>query len=65
MAARENQGYLIAIIVLVLLSLVLAVTAFLGIQKAYEKADSAASLDAKLQVSRKIAEAGRSQRRGP
>ena len=58
MAARENQGYLIAIIVLVLLSLVLAVTAFLGVQKAYEKADSAESLDAKLQVSRKIAEAG-------
>ena len=36
MAARENQGYLIAVIVLVLLALILALVAFLGIQKAYE-----------------------------
>ena len=57
MAARENQGYLIAVIILVLLSLVLALVAFLGVQKAYERAESAEASEAKLQVSRKIADA--------
>lgn len=44
MAARENQGYLIAVIILVLLTLVLALAAFLGLSKAYENADMNASL---------------------
>ena len=57
MAARENQGYLIAVIILVLLSLVLALVAFLGVQKAYEQADAAESLENKLTVSRLIADA--------
>ena len=57
MAARENQGYLIAVIILVLLSLVLALVAFLGVQKAYERAEAAEASEAKLQVSRKIADA--------
>ena len=57
MAARENQGYLIAVIILVLLSLVLALVAFLGVQKAYEQADAAASTESKLKVSRLIADA--------
>ena len=57
MAARENQGYLIAVIILVLLSLVLALVAFLGVQKAYERAESATAAEAKLQVARKIGDA--------
>jgi uncharacterized protein YlxP (DUF503 family) len=48
MAARENQGYLIAVIILVLLSLVLALVAFLGVQRAYEQADAAKSAETKL-----------------
>ncbi len=36
MAARENQGYLIAVIILVLLTLVLALVAFFGMSKAAE-----------------------------
>ena len=39
MAARENQGYLIAVIVLVLLSLILALLAFLGWSSANENSD--------------------------
>ena len=57
MAARENQGYLIAVIILVLLSLVLALVSFLGVQKAYELSDVAEASDAKLKVSRLIADA--------
>ena len=57
MAARENQGYLIAVIILVLLSLVLALVAFLGVQKAYEQADVAEASSTKLTVSREIAKA--------
>ena len=40
MAARENQGLLIAVIILVLLTLVLALAAFFGFSKAGENADS-------------------------
>jgi hypothetical protein len=40
MAARENQGYLIAVIVLVLLCLVLALLTFLGMSKASEYSDA-------------------------
>jgi len=57
MAARENQGYLIAVIILVLLTLVLALVAFLGIQKAYEQAEAAEAADVKLRAAREIAKA--------
>ena len=57
MAARENQGYLIAVIVLVLLALILALVAFLGIQKAYEQAELAQASEAKLTASRLLADA--------
>lgn len=57
MAARENQGYLIAVIILVLLSLVLALVAFLGVQKAYEQAEAATASEGKLQVARKLTDA--------
>ena len=57
MAARENQGYLIAVIILVLLTLVLALVAFLGVQKAYEQAEAAEAADAKLNVARQFVKA--------
>ena len=57
MAARENQGYLIAVIILVLLSLALALVAFLGVQSAYENDDASQAAEKKLEVSRAIAEA--------
>ena len=57
MAARENQGYLIAVIILVLLSLALALVSFLGVQKAYEQAEAAEASEAKLKVANLIAEA--------
>ena len=50
MAARENQGYLIAVIVLVLLSLVLALTTFLGVSKMNEYGDNKAAADQKLLI---------------
>lgn len=48
MAARENQGYLIAVIVLVLLSLVLALLSFLGLSKASENAEAKKALESKV-----------------
>ena len=39
MAARENQGHLIAVIILVLITLVLALAAFVGWSKAWENGD--------------------------
>lgn len=57
MAARENQGYLIAVIVLVLLTLVLALLSFLGWSKAGEYAESKASAEASLNVEKKVKEA--------
>ncbi len=57
MAARETQGYLIAVICLVLLSLVLALATFLGISKASEYADAKQSAEDKLAVEMKIAKA--------
>ncbi len=56
MAARQNQGYLIWIIVLVILSLVLALTSFLGIQKALEYADVNRQTEAKLKQQTALAE---------
>ncbi|MEL7497262.1 MAG: hypothetical protein AAFN77_06595 [Planctomycetota bacterium] len=45
MAARENQGYLIAVIILVLLSLVLALVAFLGWSTANQNFDQLTKLE--------------------
>ena len=50
MAARESQGYLIAVIVLVIVCLLLALAAFLGFQKANENYDVRVSADNKLAV---------------
>lgn len=57
MAARQNQGYLIGIIVLVILSLMLALTAFLGITKALEFSDLNAQAEAKLKQKTVLAKA--------
>ena len=57
MAARENQGYLIAVIILVLLTLVLALLTFLGWSKANEYAEGIASAKAELNGVQKLSEA--------
>ncbi len=57
MAARENQGYLIAIIVLVLISLILALVAFLGVSKATEYADKSEALSSELAFNKNLATA--------
>jgi len=57
MAARENQGYLIAVIVLVLLSLVLALLSFLGLSKASENAEAKKALEQKVAFLEKLGEA--------
>ena len=57
MAARENQGYLIAVIILVLLTLVLALVAFLGISKANEYADIRDGVNQDLALQKNIARA--------
>ena len=57
MAARENQGYLIAVIILVLLTLILALAAFLGISKASEYADSRDSANQQLAVQKNLTSA--------
>jgi cell shape-determining protein MreC len=57
MAARENQGYLIAVIVLVLLSLVLALAAFLGLSKMNEYADNKAAAEQNLAFTKELAKA--------
>lgn len=57
MAARENQGLLIAVIILVLVSLVLALAAFLGLSKANENADIRASLEKELNFTKKLQQA--------
>jgi hypothetical protein len=50
MAARESQGYLIAVIGLVVVTLLLALAAFLGFQKANEYYDASVTADNKLKV---------------
>ena len=50
MAARESQGYLIAVIVLVIVCLLLALAAFLGFQKANENYDARVTSDTKFAV---------------
>lgn len=57
MASRENQGYLIAVIVLVLVTLLLAITAFFGINSANSSADQLKSNQSKLLVQEKLAQA--------
>ena len=57
MAARENQGYLIAVIILVLLTLILALTAFLGISKAGEHSSSRDATELKFLFADKAAKA--------
>ncbi len=57
MAARENQGYLIAVIILVLLSLVLALAAFLGLSKMNEYADNKAAAEQSLAFEKKLSQA--------
>ncbi len=57
MAARENQGYLIAVIILVLLTLSLGLASFFGISKAAEYADDRAAAETRLIVQEKLARA--------
>ena len=57
MAARENQGYLIAVIILVLLSLVLALVAFLGISRASENGDSRDTVTSQLALQKNLTRA--------
>lgn len=57
MAARDNQGYLIAVIVLILLVLVLALVSFLGIQRANEYADSNAQIQSDLNLHKQLVKA--------
>ena len=61
MAARENQGLLIAVIILVLLTLVLALAAFLGLSKAGENADSNLQFEADVAYNKKLAEGYQNQ----
>lgn len=57
MAARENQGLLIAVIILVLLTLVLALAAFLGLSKAGENATITKDTEHKLLLSKTLGDA--------
>ncbi len=59
MAARENQGYLIAVIVLVLLVLVLGLLAFLGMSKATEHFEGITKANADKTVAEKVSDAHR------
>jgi hypothetical protein len=63
MAARENQGYLIAVIILVLLTLVLALAAFLGLSKAGENATLKLAAEHKLELSKTLSDAYQSKAR--
>ena len=51
MAARENQGYLIAVILLVLLSVVLAIATYFGFTGMNEVADQRDSAISSLEPS--------------
>ena len=57
MAARENQGYLIAVIILVLLSLFLALGTFLGWSKVNEYADNKLAAEQSLALEKKLNQA--------
>lgn len=57
MAARENQGYLVAVIVLVLMVLLLGILAFFGISKANEHYEGLTKAQSDLNIERKVREA--------
>ena len=57
MAARENQGYLIAVIILVLLTLVLALSTFLGLSRMNENAAKLQAAEQKLAVQKSMSDA--------
>lgn len=57
MAARENQGYLIAVIILVLLVLVLGLLTFFGWSKANEYSEGVTKAQTDLSVEKKVREA--------
>lgn len=57
MAARENQGYLIAVICLTLLSLVLALSTFLAASKASQYYDGQTLAESKLAIEKKVSDA--------
>jgi len=57
MAAREHQGYLIAVIILVLLALVLALLTFLGMSKANEYYEGMTKAQEDLNVEKLVGEA--------
>ena len=57
MAARENQGLLIAVIIFVLLSLILALAAFMGISKASEYSDELEQMKTDLATAESTSEA--------
>ncbi len=59
MAARENQGYLIAVIILVLLTLVLALSTFLGVSKMNENAAKLEKAEQQLTAQKSTADAYR------
>ena len=61
MAARENQGYLIAVIVLVLLSLILALLAFLGWSSANENSDLLTAANQKAALNGALADAQKAE----
>lgn len=57
MAGRENQGYLIAVISLVFVSLLLALGTFYGFSKANEAADNMAAAEKRLNLTSKLNQA--------
>ncbi len=57
MAARENQGYLIAVIILVLLVLILGLLTFFGWSKANEYSEGVTKAQTDLNVEQKVREA--------
>ncbi len=61
MAARENQGYLIAVILLVLLSVVLAIATYFGFTNMSEIADQRDDLQTQLDSRTKTSDAYREQ----
>jgi hypothetical protein len=61
MAARENQGYLIAVIVLVLLTMLLALMFFLTYMRANDLADAASAAETKATREKAVQDAYRIQ----
>ena len=61
MAARENQGYLIAVIVLVLLTMLMALMFFLTYMRANDLADAASAAENKATREKAVQDAYRIQ----